>query len=415
MSTLPRQRQLRPLPQRSPLPRAAPYRSPLVDQSPPVDGRPQQPPTPTRSELAGQLLRATSRELLWGLRAVSSETERWQARARQIPDPRIRADALTALHRKRGNVNGAALFWTLPDRRDRVLLRALVSYEMLADFLDCVNESEIHLGVRHGDQLQRALQDALGEDAKRSDYYLYRPGGNDGGYLQQLVLECRRACLQLPSFERMRPYIHRAAALSPVLSLNHEPNPDRRTELLRGWASDNLPASAACASRVRPIELSWFERTAGASAWLTVLAMLALAAEPLESTRSSVEIETVYDAYLSRIAPAGAMLDSYGDIFDDRQTGDHSYISYYPTMDAAVARIGQLLRGARDEAAALPNGSRHAVIVACMVAFYLSKDSVRMASMGAGTQQLRDASGPLVTMLVPILRGWRTMYRQCSA
>lgn len=369
-----------------------------------------------RSELAGQLLRATSRELLWGLRAVSREAERWHARARQIPDPRIRTDALTALHRKRGNVNGAALFWTLPDRRDRALLRALVSYELLADFLDCLNESEIHLGVRHGDQLQLALQDALDGEAKRSDYYLYRPGSDDGGYLRQLVLECRRACLQLPSFERMRPYIHRAAALSPVLSLNHEPDPGRRTQLLRGWASDNLPASAAArANRDRPIELSWFEQTAGASAWLTVLVMLALAAEPLESTHSSIEVEAVYDGYLSSIAPAGAMLDSYGDVVDDRQTGDHSYISYYSTMDSAVARIGQLLRGARDEAAALPNGSRHTVVTACMIAFYLSKDSVRAAPMQAGTKQLRQAGGPLVTMLVPILRGWRTTYRQCSA
>jgi tetraprenyl-beta-curcumene synthase len=401
MSALPRQHRLPPL---------NPYRSLSVE------AQRSRIPTPARSDLAGDLIRATSRELLWGLRSVSREATHWHARASAIPDPRIRADALTALHRKRGNINGAALFWTLPDRRDRTLLQALVAYEMLADFLDCVNESEIHLGVRHGEQLQIALQDALDDDAKSSDYYLYRPGADDGGYLWELVLTCRRACLQLPSFERMQPYIRRAGALSRVLSLNHELDPAERTRLLQGWASDNLPVSIPPrAGGGRPVELSWFERTAGASAWLTVLAMLALAAEPLQSTRSNAEIESVYDAYLSSIAPAGAMLDSYGDLVDDRETGDHSYISYYPTTEAGVARVSQLLRGARQEAAALPNGSRHAVLTACMIAFYLSKDSVRTTAMRAGTEQLRQAGGPLVAMLGPILRTWRTSYRQRSA
>jgi tetraprenyl-beta-curcumene synthase len=384
-----------------------------VDTRREQEARSAQPPR--RSELLGGLVRAASRELLWGLRAVSREAELWQARASAIPDPRIRADALTALHRKRGNINGAALFWTLPNRRDRALLQALIAYETLADFLDCVNESEIHLGVCHGDQLQLALQDALDSDAERSDYYLYRTSGDDGGYLQELVLTCRRACLRLPSFERVRPYVLRAAALSPVLSLNHEPDPAERTRLLQDWTGDNLPVSTAPMTHgsLRG-ELSWFERTAGASAWLTVLAMLALAAEPAESAPSSVEIESVYDAYLTWIAPVGAMLDSYSDILDDQATGDHSYISYYPTMETAVARVNQLVGEARDAAVLLPNGSRHVVVIACMIAFYLSKDSVRAPAMRTSTRELRRAGGPLVGMLVPILRAWRTIYGQCS-
>jgi len=214
----------------------------------------------------------------------------------------------------------------------------------------------------------------------------------------------------------MRPYILRAAALSSVLSLNHEPDPAERARLLQAWARDNLPCPISpftCHDRRNG--LSWFERTAGASAWLTVLVMLTLAAEPLEAGPSSVEIERIYGTYLFWIAPAGAMLDSYGDIADDRETGDHSYISHYATMPDAVARLGQLLRGARDEAVALPNGSRHAVLLACMIAYYLSKDSVRTPAMKADTKELRQAGGPLVRMLVPILRTWRKMHGQCTA
>jgi hypothetical protein len=79
------------------------------------------------------LARSAGRELTWGLRAVSREVERWRRHAAAIPDPELAADALKALGRKRGNIAGAALFWTLPDRRSRDLLEVLVAYEVLAD------------------------------------------------------------------------------------------------------------------------------------------------------------------------------------------------------------------------------------------------------------------------------------------
>src|ERR1700720_4340881 len=91
------------------------------------------------------LARASARELIWGLRLVSREVESWHARAAGIPNAELRADALGALRRKRGNINGAALFWTLPDRRNPDLLAALVAYEILADFLDCVSERSADL------------------------------------------------------------------------------------------------------------------------------------------------------------------------------------------------------------------------------------------------------------------------------
>jgi hypothetical protein len=107
------------------------------------------------------LARASARELMWGLRLVSAEVEGWRTRAAQIPDPELRADALTAIRRKRGNINGAGLFWTLPYRRNRDLLGVLMAYEILADYLDCVSERSAGLGVANGRQLHLALVEAL--------------------------------------------------------------------------------------------------------------------------------------------------------------------------------------------------------------------------------------------------------------
>jgi tetraprenyl-beta-curcumene synthase len=363
------------------------------------------------SRLGVALARATAREVIWGLRLVSHEVEVWCARAAEIPDAELRADAFQALRRKRGNINGAALFWTLPDRRNHDLLAVLVAYEVLADFLDCVSERGAGLGVANGRQLHLALVEALDPGAEMSDYYRYHHSGDDGGYVRMLVGDCRAHCAALSGYEEIRPLLSRAASPSGVLAINHEPDPARREQALRQWDDDRLADHPGRDPRARG-EHEWYERTAAASAWLTVLAMLALAAEPGRAARGAAE---TYAAYADWIAPAGAMLDSYGDIVEDAASGDHSYIAHYPSMKAAVERLGELVRGSRREALALPGGTRHAVIVDCMVAFYLSKDSVRAPGMRRSARELQRAGGPLVGLLLPVLRVWRVAHGQRSA
>jgi tetraprenyl-beta-curcumene synthase len=375
---------------------------------------------PGLSRQSATLARATGRELVWGLRGVSGEVTRWRALAQAIPDPGLRADALRALARKRGNIDGAALFWTVPDRRNRELLRALVAWEVLADYLDCVSERGAELGAANGRQLHLALVEALRPDAApselpvaHSDYYRHHHSGEDGGYLRALVDACRSSCARLPSYERAAPFmVHAAGLAGRVLPMNHEPDHARRDQALQSWAARELPGPAA---------QTWFERTAGASSWLTVHAMLALAAQPVRRSShrapgwADQEAARTYEAYLRWIAPVGAMLDSYGDIVEDETNDHHSYVGHYPSIDVAAERVGELVRRSRSEARALPDGSRHALIAACMVAFYLSKDSAWTPALSAHTRSLLHAGGPQAKLLLPVLRLWRTAYGQRSA
>jgi tetraprenyl-beta-curcumene synthase len=357
------------------------------------------------------LARASARELIWGLRLISAEVGCWRARAAQIPDPELRADALTALTRKRGNINGAGLYWTLPNRRNRDLLAVLVAYEILADYLDCVSERTAGLGLANGRQLHLALVEALEPGAEISDYYSHHHTGDDGGYVRTLVESCRAHCAGLPGYEEVRPVLLRAASLSAVLAINHEPDPGHREQALQEWDAAQHAQHARRESDMHGPN-RWYERTAGASAWLTVLAMLALAAEAAPTAKTA---EQTYAAYLDWIAPAGAMLDSYGDIAEDTAGGEHSYIAHYPSMEVAVERVSELVRRSRSEARTLPGGARHDVIAACMIAFYLSKDSVRAPEMRQSTRRLRRAGGPLVALLAPVLRVWRIAHGQRSA
>jgi tetraprenyl-beta-curcumene synthase len=84
-------------------------------------------------------------------------------------------------------------------------------------------------------------------------------------------------------------------------------------------------------------------------------------------------------------------------------------------MDVASERIGELVRRSRSEARALPGGTRHSVVLSSMIAFFLSKQSARVPELRASARELRRAGGPLVALLLPVLRLWRTTYGQRSA
>ncbi len=340
---------------------------------------------------------------MWGLKEVSREIKRWRELASAIPDVPIREDALNSIEHKRGHTDGAALFWILPRHRNLDLLRLLVSYEIIWDFLDSVNERGASMGLANGHQLHQALVEALDPDVPISDYYRYHPWREDGGYLRALVEACRESCSALPSYPRVRPFVIREAVRAQVLALNHDADPNSRDAALQEWAEREFSGEE---------EMTWFELSGAASASLTVHVFLALAAEP---GCTEEEVDRAYAAYFPWLSAATTMLDSYVDQAEDAENGDHSYISHYPSPAIAAQRVRDLVRRSAFEARALRNGHRHAVIAACMVAMYLSKDSARASGMCATTAGLARAGGSLTRLLLPILRLWRITYAQRSA
>jgi tetraprenyl-beta-curcumene synthase len=369
--------------------------------APPLATRPHAAAALSRRQLAA-LAAAAGREFIWGLRLVSGEVERWRSLAALIPERALREDAEAAILRKRANIDGAALFWTLPRARSPVLLRLLVAYEILADYLDCTSERGAHVGIVNGLHLHRALIDALNPASAPADYYRYHPWSDDGGYLTSLLETCREACVLLPSYEAVKPGVLHAARLTQVLGLNHEPDPERRDLALEEWAAAHFPAARG---------LSWWEWTGGASAWLTILALLAQGAERDCTTEQA---RAVHAAYLPWISLTGTMLDSYGDMAEDSAAGDHSYIGHYPSLTIASQRIGALIERSLQETQRLTNSHRHVVIFSCMVAMYLSKDSARTPQLRDTTRALAHAGGSLTRALLPVLRTWRHFYKQRS-
>jgi tetraprenyl-beta-curcumene synthase len=331
---------------------------------------------------------------------VALEVRAWRSLAHAIPDAPIREDALSALRRKRGQTDGAALLSTLPHARNRRLLRLLVAYQIIWDFLDSVNERAAAAGERNGRQLHLALIDALDPGRPMSDYYRHHPWRDDGGYLYALVTACRECCVDLPSYGRVRNLVLDEARHAQVLAINHILEPHVRDRALQAWSALEFPGGS---------EATWFELSGAASAGLTIFALLTLAAEP---ACDEAEIQRTYHTYFPWTSAAATMLDSYVDQVEDAANGDHIYISHYQTADQATRHIQLLIRRCLREARTLRNAEMHTLITASMIALYLSKDSARGSAMSATSKALADAGGSLTRALVPILRLWRIAYAQ---
>jgi tetraprenyl-beta-curcumene synthase len=324
---------------------------------------------------------AATRELGWGLRLVRRELRTWHALAARIDDPVLREQAVGSLTRKRTLVDGAAFYWTLPARRDPELLRLLVAFQVLADLLD---ERSEHAAGSSGEPM-RAFGDAIVLDTA--------PGAYDA-YTMALVQTCRSGCAALPGYALIGPLLAPLAHQAGALELHHLPDPVQRAARLERFAADAFaPAGDA----------TWFEQTAGGASALSIIVLLALAADPRTTRR---DVDAALAVYSPWVAALSMMLDSWVDQADDRASGHVSFVGYYGCTDAAVQRVALLIDRSLRELATLRDGERHVLITAAMIAMFLSRD-VNGPELRAGTQTLVTAGGPLTRVLVPILRSWR--------
>jgi cytochrome P450 len=349
-------------------------------------------PARLTSRQAGALARAGA----WAWPLASIELDRWRTRAAVIPDAALREDALRSLGQKRDNALGAALFCILTKHRDRRLLKLLVAYQVLWDFLDNLSESGAACGAQNGYHLHGALVEALDPDASLSDYYQFHPSNQDGGYLQELVTICRYLCGTLPSYHYLRQLVLTGVQQCALQGLNHLTDSEQRIKGLRAWASQDV---------LQYDELSWFEISAASSAFLPH-PFLALAAEP---EYKLADAQRVSAAYFPWMALAITMLDSYVDLDSDRNSDNHSYVEYYDTRGIACERLSEIVRRLVAEMDRLPDGDAHVLMATSMVAMYLSSGGRGSPQIEQMNKRIAAGGGLLTQVLVPAARAWRTV------
>jgi tetraprenyl-beta-curcumene synthase len=292
------------------------------------------------------------------------ELRRWDRRAAAIPDPFLRTLACETLVRERGLCEGAALFAILAPRRNRAaVVRLLVTVEVLCDYLDSLAERDSSDVLADSRRLHAALIAALGGSAPAEGYFGAGPA--DGGYLEMLVAHCQEGFLALPKAVTVAPFASYAAVRSGEgQSHNHAAMLGRDETALAAWCRAHTPVGAA---------LAWWELAAAACSSLTLIALVACAANPATRPEDAARVGAAYFPWISALS---SLFDSVADATEDVVSGNHSYVAHYATPAVAAERLGTLTAQAITTARALPHGRQHVWILAAMACFYLVSPQV---------------------------------------
>jgi tetraprenyl-beta-curcumene synthase len=320
------------------------------------------------------------------------------ARAEAIPDPMLRADALASHHEKGSNSEGlAALAVLAPARHRTAVVRSLVAYQLMLDYLDGVSERPSDDPLANGLVLHKAFEVALDPDAAPVDYYAHSPARADGGYLDELIAVCRASLRELPSYEAARAPLQRQARLCrESQALNHALGSAAVLDQLDNWA-----ARTASESELEP-GFEWWELIAAAAASsLCVGALLALAATPGATEDEARRVEAAYFPWASGL---NALLDSLVDLDEDPE--DASHMRRYDSHEHAAERLATIASGARERVSALPDGALHEAILAAMGALYLVHEDAWRPGREPISLAVCGALGPLTrpSLAVHVLR-----------
>jgi tetraprenyl-beta-curcumene synthase len=361
-------------------------------------------PSRSRLELASAFATAATRYWLGVFPQVGRELHHWHARAQAIPDPVLRRHALVTQREERGNLEGAAAFAVLVPRVHRAeVVRAAVAFQATYDYVDTLAEQPCADPSANGRQLHLALLSALDPEIEHPDYYEFNSGDSDNGYIRNLIDTCRAAFGGLPSYPRVADGAIRAAErMVAYQSLNHGGGGEQH-EALERWACAATPAGSG---------LMWWETAAGAASSLAVFALIAAAGQPRLSAAETAALE---GAYFPWIGALHVLLDSLVDYGADVESGHHSLVEHYASVEEAGARLSAIAARAMQATELVPASIQHAMILAAMTSFYLSAPLAWTPGASAVSRQILDAVGILASPTMVVLRARRAARRLLSA
>ena len=325
------------------------------------------------------------------------EIHRLRRRASDIPDPVLRDLALDAQRHKSTSLEGAAAFATfVPHRRRMAVTRLLVDLQGIFDYADTLMEQPNDNPAANARQLHSALLAALQPDLPHCDYYQHHARGNDGGYLVELTDGCRASIRKLPSYAIVADTVMRHAGRIVFYQSHINLATEQDHPHLTRWASEQ--ASGA--------ELYWWEIGAACGSSLAVFAHIAAAADPALTHRESDAIDALYWPWVDALH---TMLDSLIDRAEDAATSQRNLLDHYTSQQDMTERLGLLASETVKRARRV--APHHRLILAGMVALYLSDEQAWVASARPASERILAATGPLATPALLLLRARRLALR----
>jgi tetraprenyl-beta-curcumene synthase len=320
------------------------------------------------------------------------ELRRWERHAYTIPDASLRKHALHKLTDEHLNPEAAAFFAILgPRRHRRQLVRLMVAFQIMYDYLDAINEPADSAHLANGLQLHTALTHAVSPSPRPVNCYRYHPRREDGDYLNALITTCQGTLHALPSTGTVTPLLIRAAGrCGEAQSHNHAVLVVGSTQLV-DWS----------VARSREHGYLWWELAAAGISCLAIHALFAAAAVPTMTLDNATHIDM---AYFPSICAISALLDSLIDYPYDYRTTNHSFTDHYDSSALAAERFVAITAEATAAMSQLSQSRRHKLILAGIAGFYLSAPEAMTGFARPVTEGVIGSLGKITTPILAIMR-----------
>jgi tetraprenyl-beta-curcumene synthase len=334
---------------------------------------------------------------------VVRELRHWRTRASTIPDCVLRGQALCSLEDKRRHAEGAAAFAVIsPRAARRRVVRFLVAFQVMYDYLDTISENAgADDPLLDTMQLHTALTEALMPGLAEGTAYAFHPRREDGGYLHELIAACQTSGASLPAFPTVAPLVQSAARLAvQSQGYNHvlpTAPPGFLAEVVAPWAAREGGEAHG---------LTWWEVVGATGSSLAILVLVAAAADPGLERR---EGDAIHDVYVPWAGAVLALVDSLIDQAGDATEQTHSLVGRYESAEKAAERVGAFVARALALTRETSHPERHALIVASMVALFASAPAARAPEVRDAIKSALNAAGPLGVLPLMLLRARRRL------
>lgn len=312
---------------------------------------------------------------------VKQELNEWQHMAVHLPDPRLSQQALESIHSKAFHCQGGSIYALYPGVKMAEATRFIVAYQTMSDYLDNLVDSLEVQDEKAFYQLHLAMHEALNPKAIPSDYYLYYPYRDDGGYLERLVKTCQESLSKLPSYAMVQEEAITLAKLySNLQTYKHLAVEERETKIL-DWINPSLKGYP---------EITAWEFAAATGSTLGVFCLYATAFNPQLSVK---QVKKITQAYFPWICGLHILLDYFIDLREDQETNQLNFVAYYEPTGMIRARLDLFVENSLKQAELLDHPKFHRAVVQGLLAMYLSDEKSRDIDIRSVTKQLLGDSG----------------------
>ncbi|MDD4801864.1 MAG: tetraprenyl-beta-curcumene synthase family protein [Syntrophomonas sp.] len=312
---------------------------------------------------------------------VRTHLQYWANEAAQCVDEELRRQALNSIAGKSFHCQGGAVFAVPYPQHEEPLLKLIIAYQTLCDYLDNLCDRANCLDGEAFRQLHESLLDALTPGTEIHLYYRNYPYQDDGGYINKMVLECRRCLEQLISYKVVYPYIISLAEKYIDLQVKKHIAWDDREKILQKWAESHL---------VEYPDMLWHEFAAASGSTLAIFSLLGLATR---SNLQSSDSRTMVETYFPWICGLHILLDYFIDQEEDRGGGDLNFTFYYSDQREMINRFKIFIREAHSKASRLPQPDFAKTVIEGLLAMYLTDPKVKKQGIFKLAQDLIGESG----------------------